>query len=110
MRARTGILGLLITAVVIFPTAANAICFDHVGCSNSKRFTDKELRKLNCGELWFVRNGIYDDNGYCFKTEQGISAFGNDKCSYDDVNAVPLNATERFNVGAIKKMEQAKGC
>lgn len=100
----------LVAAMVVTVTAARAECFEDVGCTHSQRFRAADLRKLNCGNLWFLRNSIHDDNGYCFKTEQGISAFGNDACRYGDVERVPLNSYERYNVGAIRKAERAKGC
>jgi hypothetical protein len=37
-------------------------------------------------------------------------AFGNAGCKYDDSGAVPLNAAERHNVSAIKKVEAKEGC
>ena len=27
----------------------------------------------SCYDLWYARNAIYDDNGYCFSTELGMS-------------------------------------
>jgi hypothetical protein len=64
---------------------------------------------LSCQILWEVRNTIYKENGYCFKTPKAIKAFGNAGCKYDDAANVPLNSVEVYNVGAIKKMEAKKG-
>ena len=63
------------------------------------RFAKAELRRL-----WFVRNAILDDHNYCFKTEKGISAFGNDGCAFHDIADLDLNGFERFNLTAIQKM------
>jgi hypothetical protein len=67
-------------------------------------------KQLSCQILWEVRNTIYKENGYCFHTQKAIDAFGNAGCKYDDSGAVPLNAAERHNVSAIKKVEAKKGC
>lgn len=69
-----------------------------------------QLKQLSCQILWEVRNTIYKENGYCFKTKAAIKAFGNAGCTYKDMGAVPLNAYERSNVGAIVKVEKQKGC
>jgi hypothetical protein len=31
---------------------------------------------LSCGQLWYERNSIYSQFGYCFQTDQAIGAFG----------------------------------
>jgi len=105
----------LIFAVALIGLAAQslpveAICFDPAGCSNTKRYNNRDLRKLNCDELWFLRNAILDDHGYCFKTEKGISAFGNDGCTFNDIADLDLNGFEDFNIKAISRMEENKGC
>jgi len=89
---------------------AEAICFDPAGCSNTKRYNSRDLRKLKCGELWFLRNAILDDHGYCFKTQRGITAFGNNGCAFHDIADLPLNSYERYNLEAISRMEQSKRC
>src|ERR1700722_2446962 len=30
----------------------------------------------NCQQLWYARNKMYADAGYCFTTERSLSAFG----------------------------------
>ena len=64
-----------------------------------------QLKQLSCQILWEVRNTIYKENGYCFKTKAAIKAFGNAGCTYKDMGAV-----QRSNVGAIVKVEKQKGC
>jgi hypothetical protein len=66
--------------------------------------------QLGCQPLWDVRNWIYKEKGYCFKTPKAIKAFGNAGCLYDDIAQVPLSTVERANVTAIKKAEANKGC
>lgn len=57
-----------------------------------------------------VRNWIYKENGYCFKTPKAIKVFGNAGCLYDNAADVPLNKFEKYNVNVIKKVEKQKGC
>ena len=104
------ILGLVLVGSAALALPAEAICFDPVGCSNTKRYNSRDLRKLSCDELWFVRNAILDDHGYCFKTDKGISAFGNEGCSSRDIADLELNGFEQFNLKALSQMEEIKGC
>ena len=64
----------------------------------------------SCGDLWYERNAIYKDAGYCFKTSRGIRAFGNAGCQYDNMNDVPLSANSRARVAEIVRMERDYGC
>ena len=34
----------------------------------------------SCYDLWYERNEIYYENGYCFSTDLAIDTFGNDDC------------------------------
>ncbi|MFO0994682.1 MAG: YARHG domain-containing protein [Hyphomicrobiales bacterium] len=110
MTAKAMFLGMALTGLAALAVPAEAICFDPVGCSNTKRYNSRDLRKLNCDELWFVRNAILDDHGYCFKTEKGISAFGNEGCESHSIADLELNSFEQFNLKAISGMEENKGC
>ena len=101
---------LAVALIGFFDAPAQAICFDPVGCSNTKRYTNRDLRKLNCGELWFLRNAILDDHNYCFKTEKGISAFSNAGCAFNDIADLELNGFEEYNLKAISRMEGIKSC
>jgi YARHG domain len=97
-------------AVLAVPLPALANCYELIGCTNKDYFKQSDLKQLGCQPLWEVRNWIYKENGYCFHTQKAINAFGNAGCKYDDVADVPLNAAERHNVTAIKKVEAKKGC
>jgi hypothetical protein len=99
-----------LVAVVSYSTPAAAGCFEGVGCTHNERLKEANLRPLNCENLWFVRNAIYAENGYCFKTELAISAFGNDNCRFANIGEVPLNKYEHYNVALIQKVEGRKGC
>ena len=68
------------------------------------------MRRASCSVLWEVRNNIYKENGYCFRTARAISVFGNAGCEYDDVMQVPLNGIERQNIATIQRVEKSKGC
>ena len=63
-----------------------------------------------CSELWFSRNQIYKNAGYCFKTPRGIRAFGNAGCQYDDMREVPLSERDRIAVGRFVREEAVLGC
>jgi hypothetical protein len=92
------------------PEPARANCYELIGCSDKDYYKLSDLMQLGCQPLWEVRNWIYKENGYCFKTPKAIKAFGNAGCLYDEAAQVPLNQFERYNVKAIKKAEAKKGC
>jgi hypothetical protein len=89
---------------------ARANCYELIGCTYKDKFKKKDLMQLSCQILWEVRNTIYKENGYCFKTKKAIKFFGNAGCKYNNAAAVPLNSVEVHNVGAIKEVEAKKGC
>ena len=64
----------------------------------------------SCGELWYRRNAIFKDAGYCFRTSRGIRAFGNAGCQYDNEADVPLSARQRAEVSEIRAAERGMGC
>jgi hypothetical protein len=68
------------------------------------------LAHASCSSLWYERNQIYKDAGYCFKTSRAIRSFGNAGCSYDDINDVPLSAHQRAIVRNIVTQERRMGC
>ena len=63
-----------------------------------------------CEDLWYQRNEIYKAQGYCFRTERAIRAFGNAGCSYDNVEDVPLSASQRRQIADIQRVERTRGC
>lgn len=66
--------------------------------------------QASCSSLWYARNQVYKDAGYCFKTARAIRAFGNAGCSYDNINDVPLSANQRASVQYIIEQERGMGC
>ncbi len=100
-------------AVLTLATAGPALadCYDVFGCSNRDLFAYRELVSgPNCEFLWQMRNRIYQENGYCFKTARAIATLGNDGCRYMDEGSVPMNRIERANAATIKRAEAALGC
>ena len=85
-------------------------CYDQVGCVSTQFISKSALYPMSCQLLWNVRNQIYKDRGYCFKTATGINEMGNDGCYINNQSAVPLNDFERVNVLKIRSVENAKGC
>ena len=64
----------------------------------------------DCQDLWVVRNQIFKNNGYCFKSAKAISYFGNAGCSYDSEAAVPLSKSDRMRIREIKRSSARQGC
>lgn len=108
--AAATVAAILIAGLTVAPSPARANCYELIGCTYKDYFKTSDLKQLSCQILWEVRNTIYKERGYCFRTQRAIKFFGNAGCKYDDAGAVPLNAVERYNVSAIKKVEAKKGC
>jgi hypothetical protein len=99
-------------AVLLLAAAGPALanCYENIGCTDTDHFSKSELRGLSCQNLWVVRNTIYQENGYCFKTQRAINYFGNDQCTTTNMSAVPLSQIETFNIGQIVAVERQMGC
>jgi hypothetical protein len=105
------VLGFL--ALLAAGSAAEAACFEDLGrtgCTDSEKFPVRDLRRLSCENLWLVRNTIYDENGYCFRTRRALEVFDNDDCYVEDAGAVRLNTFERGNINRVVQVEREKGC
>lgn len=63
-----------------------------------------------CADLWYERNAIYKDAGYCFRTAAAIREFGNAGCRYVDQRDVPLSQNQRARIADIVRMERMNGC
>lgn len=102
--------GLALVAVGL-AAPAEAGCYEVQGCTNERVFSEQFLMEnAECQILWEIRNGIYKENGLCFRTPRAISAFGNAGCRYDDPAAVPLNQFERANIEIVRRVERRKRC
>ena len=101
----------LVSAFCALAGAASAECYDVFGCADQARFKFEELANgPNCDFLYTMRNQIYAEHQYCFKTARAIAAFGNQNCRYADANRLPLNGIERENAAMILSVERTKGC
>ena len=91
-------------------TPVRADCFEDIGCTDSDEFDVDDLIYLSCENLWYVRNRIYDENGYCFRTERARDAFDNSDCWVRSQSKVKLSHIERHNVNEIVAAEDEKSC
>lgn len=92
------------------PAQAAKWCFEDIGCPGDHVFSRKQLAKLSCENLRHVRNAIYDENGYCFRSKEQAAIYDNKDCLYASPSLVPLNRFERQNVARIVAAERANGC
>jgi hypothetical protein len=60
-----------------------------------------------CDDLWYERNAIYNDNGFCFKTRAGREAFDNSDCYTD---APDFTRSEQRRIDQLQRQEQDYGC
>ena len=101
----------LVGLFLVLGGSAAAGCYDVFGCSDHDLFRLRDLEGgPNCEFLYTMRNQIYADHGYCFKTARAISVFGNQGCTSGNPEALGLNAVERANAVTILKAERALGC
>jgi hypothetical protein len=94
----------------LIATPANAACYQYIGCTDEDRFEAEDLEDYKCTQLWVVRNVIYYEHGYCFKTKRAINYFGNDDCEYDDAEDIEFSSIEQHNIDVIVEVEDDKGC
>lgn len=106
----------VVAAALVFlalPATASAGCFENLGatgCTHQETFSREELRTLSCQNLWYVRNSIYDEHGYCFRTKAGKETFDNSDCYENDAAKLQFNRHEQANINRIVQAEKDKGC
>lgn len=66
----------------------------------------QSYRYMDCDELWYARNAIYADNGYCFQTQRAIRVFG--EACFPPWGK--LSRSEQREVDLIVSWEKRKGC
>ena len=88
-----------LTAMLLLPPAAILLTPNGAQAAQA-------LRYMSCNELWYERNAIYADNGYCFKTRRARRAFG--RACFPPYGR--LSPRERRRVNRIKEWEYDKGC
>lgn len=102
------LLAAMLAGAATGPALAN--CYEDIGCSDSDYYRKSDLRELDCDVLWELRNEIYYENGYCFKTKKAIRFFGNDECEYDDAEDIRFNRYEQRNISTIASVEKELQC
>ena len=66
-----------------------------------------EASAESCFDLWYRRNLIYAENGYCFKTDLGKRTFADYDCWTSNPN---LSKAEQRRVDGIRAEEKRLGC
>lgn len=61
----------------------------------------------SCYDLWYERNLIYAEKGYCFKTDLARRTFSNFACRTDQPRFSPR---EQRRIDEIKAEERERGC
>jgi hypothetical protein len=103
--------GLLLSFIAASALASPASAGCHlVDCVENVYVQPEELDGTDCGTLWTLRNSIYNDAGYCFKTERAKEFFINEGCTIEDIDAVPLNEFQRHNIEVIAAAEKKSNC
>lgn len=73
-------------------------------------FAGDDQEGYTCKELWEMRNGLFKNGGYCFKSPDAIKEFGNDGCRHHDEADVPFSDNERSMMRDIRNSEKQQGC
>lgn len=60
-----------------------------------------------CGQLWYARNLIYHQKGYCFTSAKAKSVFDTSACTTSNP---ALSAAEKAEVDRLRSLEKANGC
>jgi hypothetical protein len=90
---------------------ASAACFESgVGCPSDHYVPRSVLSTLSCDALWMIRNSIYDELGFCFKTARALETFSNEDCYVTNASRLKFNTFERTNIDRIVAVERKKGC
>jgi len=85
-------------------------CYEQIGCPHQRYFKVAEVRGISCQFLRDVRNQIFKQNGYCFRSGDAKRDYDNEGCKYANVADVPLNAFEKQNIAVIRQVEREKNC
>ena len=116
-RGRHFSLATIIAAATALAGPVLADCYDVLGCTNQAEFSARYAYLVapppngpTCDFLYQMRNRIYAEHGYCFKTARGIAEIGNAGCRIADINQVALSQIERDNAATILKAENARHC
>ena len=66
----------------------------------------QDYRYWNCQDLWYERNSIYANQGYCFKTRRAQNVFG--RSCFAPWGR--LTGAQQRRVDQIVRWERRKGC
>ncbi len=66
----------------------------------------QSYRYMSCSDLWYARNAIYADAGYCFKTARARSVFG--RGCFPPFGQ--LSPWQQRQVNDIQRWEGIRGC
>ena len=61
----------------------------------------------SCYDLWYERNSIYANYGYCFRSQLGIETFG---AASDCTRNPKLSRADQRRVDQIKAEERRRSC
>lgn len=61
----------------------------------------------SCEELWYARNLIFHQKGFCFQTARAQTAFDTSNCT---TRSPALTTAEKSEVDRIRALERASGC
>ena len=92
--------GSTLSPIAVTLALAGAIALGSAGIANAQ----------TCDGLWYERNSIYKQAGFCFKTRRAISTFGNAGCTYDSEYELPLTRGQRARINRIVRLERELGC
>lgn len=81
-----------------------------LAASTPVRAGDIQGDAYSCEELWVLRNQIFKDARYCFKTEKAITYFGNGGCVFTNQDDVPLSKIDEVIIRDAKASEARQGC
>jgi hypothetical protein len=85
---------------------AAAVGLSAVTLGDARPARAQDASMMGCQALWYARNAIYARNGYCFKTQQGISTFG--RGCFPPYGQ--LSGYEAQRVQELQYWERTKGC
>ena len=97
--------------LIVATGPATAGCYESgVNCTDDHNIPKSVLRTLSCDALWTIRNSIYNEHGYCFKTAAAKSVFDNSDCSVHNASNLDFNSYEQTNIDRIASVEDEMGC
>lgn len=96
--------GMTMRRVAAFAGAAGMIGFIPIAFTQAAGA--QALSELSCRALWYQRNAVYAERGYCFKTADAIATFG-ERCFPPYGQLTP---SQQAYVNQVKAWEARKGC